>query len=105
MKVLAALQGRRTAEFVPALGDADSLVSAPPVQPPSGDDELLDSYSRTVARVVEQVGPKVVNIRVHHANPGNLARNLAALAPALSLRRTASFSPTATSSTRRAEWR
>ena len=34
-----------------------------------GDDELLDSYSRTVARVVEQVGPTVVNIRVHHANP------------------------------------
>jgi S1-C subfamily serine protease len=45
------------------------MVGAAPVQPPSGDDELLDSYSRTVARVVEQVGPTVVNIRVHHANP------------------------------------
>ena len=44
------------------------MVAAPPIQPPSGDDELLDSYSRTIARVVEQVGPTVVNIRVHHAN-------------------------------------
>ena len=69
MKIPTAFQGRRAVESVPALGDADSSVAAPLVQPPSGDDELLDSYSRTVARVVEQVGPTVVNIRVHHANP------------------------------------
>ena len=68
MKVPTAFQGRRTVELVPALSDADSVVAAPPIQSPPGDDELLDSYSRTVARVVEQVGPTVVNIRVHHAN-------------------------------------
>jgi hypothetical protein len=106
MKVPTAFQGRRTVELVPALSDADSVVAAPPIQPPSGDDELLDSYSRTVARVVEQVGPTVVNIRVHHANSqGSPARNQAALARALSLRRTASSSPTATLSTVRAEWK
>jgi S1-C subfamily serine protease len=69
MKVPNAFEGRRTAELVPALSDAESLVAAPQLQPPSGDDELLDSYSRTVARVVDQVGPTVVNIRVHHATP------------------------------------
>ena len=68
MKVPTAFQGRRTVELVPALSDSDSVVAAARVQLPSGDDELLDSYSRTVARVVEQVGPTVVNIRVHHAN-------------------------------------
>jgi S1-C subfamily serine protease len=68
MKVPTTYQGRRTAEFIPALSDADSLVAAAQVQPPPGDEELLDSYSRTVARVVELVGPTVVNIRVHRAN-------------------------------------
>src|SRR5512136_9652 len=69
MKVETTFLGRRTVELVPALSDVDSVVAAAPVQPPSGDDELLDSYSRTIARVVEQVGPTVVNIRVHHAHP------------------------------------
>jgi S1-C subfamily serine protease len=67
MKVPAAFQGRRTTELVRALSDVDSVVVEAPIQPPSGDDELLDSYSKTVARVVEKVGPSVVNIRVHHA--------------------------------------
>jgi S1-C subfamily serine protease len=35
---------------------------------PLGDDELLDSYSRTVNSVVEKVSPAVVNIRVQHVN-------------------------------------
>jgi len=70
------------AEWVPTLSDADSTVTEAPVLPPSGDDELLDSYSRTVAGVVEKVGPAVVNIRVHRANPkGSLAQNLAVVAP------------------------
>jgi len=68
MTVPTAFQGRRTPELVRALGDADSVVAEAPVPPPSDDDELLDSYSRTVARVVEQVGPTVVNICMHHAN-------------------------------------
>jgi S1-C subfamily serine protease len=34
------------------------------------DDELLDAYSRAVIRVVEKVGPSVVNIEVFHDRPG-----------------------------------
>jgi len=33
----------------------------------SRDEELLDSYSRTVSQVVEKVAPAVVNIRVHQS--------------------------------------
>ncbi len=58
MKVPTAFRGRRTAELVRALGDADSVVAEAPVLPPSDDDELLDSYSRTVARVVEMSVPR-----------------------------------------------
>jgi S1-C subfamily serine protease len=68
MKVPTAFQRRRTAGLVRAFSEDDSFVAQAPVQPLSDDDELLDSYSRTVARVVEKVGPSVVNIRVHHAN-------------------------------------
>src|SRR5512137_1818545 len=69
MKVPTVFQGRRTVELVPALNDADSVVAAAPVQTSPGDDDLLDSYSRTIARVVERVSPTVVNIRVQHTSP------------------------------------
>ncbi|HXP60014.1 MAG TPA: trypsin-like peptidase domain-containing protein [Dongiaceae bacterium] len=59
-------QGLQGAELVRAFTDADPVAAEPPFRPPAGDDELLDSYSRTVARVVEKVGPSVVNIRAHH---------------------------------------
>ena len=49
----------------------DSVVADAPVQPPPTDDELLDSYSRTITRAVEKVGPAVVNIRVHKASREN----------------------------------
>src|SRR5277367_3849398 len=32
------------------------------------DDELLDSYSKTITRAVATIGPAVVNIRVHGSN-------------------------------------
>jgi S1-C subfamily serine protease len=38
------------------------------VQLSSGDDELLDSYSKTITRIVEKIGPAVVNIRVYGTN-------------------------------------
>ena len=55
------------AEPVPTLSESSALAPEPVVPPLAGDDELLDSYSRTVAAVVEKVGPAVVNIRVRHA--------------------------------------
>src|ERR1700757_3926443 len=36
----------------------------------SGDDSLLDSYSRTISSVAAQVAPAVVNIRVHTGRRG-----------------------------------
>jgi len=47
----------------PILGDSDFFAgnSAPSSQ---GDDQLLDSYSKTIAAVVNRVAPTVVNIRV-----------------------------------------
>ena len=68
MKVTTAARGRSTAELVRVLSEVDSVVAEAPIKPPSGDDELLDSYSRTVTCVVEKVGPTVVNIRVHRAD-------------------------------------
>jgi Trypsin-like serine proteases, typically periplasmic, contain C-terminal PDZ domain len=45
------------------LSDGD-LPGSPPAVASGGDEELLDSYSRTIAAVVNRVAPTVVNIRV-----------------------------------------
>src|ERR1700677_4632362 len=63
MKIPTKFQGRP--EFVRALSSADVSVAEPPVQSQPSDDELLDSYSNTITRVVDKVGAAVVNIRVH----------------------------------------
>jgi S1-C subfamily serine protease len=47
------------------LGDGDSVVAGIPAQSLPDDDELLDSYSKSITRVVAKIGPAVVNIRVH----------------------------------------
>ena len=50
-------------EIFPALSDGeDPVVSA--ARPIETDDQLLDSYSKTIAAVVKRVAPSVVNIRV-----------------------------------------
>jgi S1-C subfamily serine protease len=67
MKIPTTFQGRRTPEFVRTFSDTDTVITDTPIQSPSADDELLDSYSKTVTRAVEIVGPAVVNIRVHKA--------------------------------------
>ena len=66
MKIATAFQGREAAELVAALNSATTHDADLPVQPPPGDDELLDSYSRTLASVVEKLSAAVVNIRVRH---------------------------------------
>jgi S1-C subfamily serine protease len=69
MKISTKFQGRP--EFVRALSSADVPVAEPPLATQPSDDELLDSYSNTITRVVEKVGAAVVNIRVHKANRDN----------------------------------
>jgi S1-C subfamily serine protease len=64
MKIATAMQGRRSPELVRVLdGEAHSVLGDEPATMPLGDEELLDSYSQTVSRVVDKVGPTVVNIR------------------------------------------
>lgn len=55
-------------EFVHPFNNVDSSTVETPGQPAPSDEELLDSYSKTIARAVEKVGPAVVNIRVHKIN-------------------------------------
>jgi len=67
MKISTVFQGNRSAETVPGLNEDNfSEVAQPPAESPVIDEALLDSYSRTVTRVVEKVAPAVVNIRVRH---------------------------------------
>src|SRR5258706_3443021 len=67
MKIPKASQGRQRTEIVRTLSDGfDTATDETVVQPPVNDDELLDSYSRTVSGVVERVKLAVVNIRVRH---------------------------------------
>ena len=65
MKTTNTFQGRGLTGFVRAFGGTDPVISAPPATSSSTDDDLLDSYSKTITRAVAKVGPAVVNIRVH----------------------------------------
>ena len=71
MKIPTTFQGRRTAELVRTFSETDAVVADAPVQPPLNDDELLDSYSKSVTHAVEMVGPAVVNIRAQKASRQN----------------------------------
>jgi S1-C subfamily serine protease len=69
MNITTAYQGRRNAGLVRALNDNNnSVVAGEPLPLAPTDDELLDSYSRTVSGVVEKVRPTVVNIRIHRSS-------------------------------------
>lgn len=67
MKIPTEYQGRRTAEFIRAFS-TDTMMAKTPVQPRPADDELLDTYSQTVTRVVGKVAPAVVNIRARKSS-------------------------------------
>jgi S1-C subfamily serine protease len=67
MKIPPAFPQRPDAAWVRGLGEDDAAVAEAPAPAPPDDDELLDSYSKTVTRAVETVGPAVVNIRVQKA--------------------------------------
>lgn len=68
MKIPTKFQGRRNTEIVRTLSEIDSASIDTTIQTPPDDDELLDSYSQSVTRVVEMVGPAVVNIRARKSN-------------------------------------
>jgi S1-C subfamily serine protease len=70
MKIANQYQGRRLEPIAAVMeAPADTAVALEPPAFIPADDDLLDSYSRTVSRVVEKVRPSVVNIRVHHLQP------------------------------------
>jgi S1-C subfamily serine protease len=71
MKIPDVYQGRRTGYIIPALSDAETPLVEPSVPSQSVDEELLDSYSRTITRTVEKVAPSVANIRVHKTRGEN----------------------------------
>ncbi|HSY20209.1 MAG TPA: hypothetical protein VK815_17825, partial [Candidatus Acidoferrales bacterium] len=66
-------QGRAPTGFVRVFTDGDPVITAPPATA-SADGDLLDGYSKTITSAVAQVGPAVVNIRVHGAKSGNRRR-------------------------------
>ena len=68
MKISTVFQGNRSAESVPSLNEdtTSEVEQSRAPESPVSDDALLDSYSRTVTAVVENVAPAVVNIRVRH---------------------------------------
>jgi S1-C subfamily serine protease len=54
--------------IVSEIGADEEFQNLPTKVAPSSDDQLLDSYSQTIAAIVNRVGPSVVNIRVSTAN-------------------------------------
>ena len=68
MKISETFQEQQTTELVRAFDDGGSAATEAEVQSPAGDDELLDSYSKTITGVAAKIAPAVVNIRVHGTN-------------------------------------
>ena len=74
MKIPKLYQGR--ANMVRTLSDGlDTTSPETATESVTNDNELLDSYSRTVSSVVEKVKPAVVNIRVRHGGRARQEQN------------------------------
>jgi S1-C subfamily serine protease len=71
VKMVNTFQGRETNGPIRTFSDGDSAIAETPVEQLLRDDELLDSYSKTITRVVAKIGSAVVNIRVHGTNHKN----------------------------------
>ena len=70
MKPATSYKRRRSPEIVRVFdGETSSVAGSEPPPLASADDELLDSYSRTVSRVVDKVRPTVVNIHAQSLSP------------------------------------
>lgn len=71
MKISTPFEKTPTIELLRAFGERESVITESPNDLLASDDELLDSYSKTISGVVDKVGPAVVNIRAHQtAHPG-----------------------------------
>jgi S1-C subfamily serine protease len=68
MRIPSTFGQRPSIELVRAFGERGTVDADVLDQPPVSDDELLDSYSKTISGVVEKVGPAVVNIRASHTD-------------------------------------
>jgi S1-C subfamily serine protease len=64
MKTTNTFQGRQTIGLVREFSDGDSVVAEPPATTSFTDDDLLDSYSKSITQAVAKVGAAVVNIRI-----------------------------------------
>ena len=65
MRIPRLSQGRR---LTPVFQHGSAPPEVEPLSPPLvSDEELLDSYSKTISGVIQDVAPSVVNIRVQHA--------------------------------------
>jgi S1-C subfamily serine protease len=65
MKTTNTFQGRQTVGLVRTFNDGDSVVAEQPATTSFTDDDLLDSYSKSITQAVAKAGAAVVNIRVH----------------------------------------
>jgi S1-C subfamily serine protease len=70
MKNMKTFQDHQTIGLVRTFDDKDTSVAEPLVRPSLEDDDLLDSYSKTITQAVAKVGAAVVNIRVHSSHRG-----------------------------------
>ena len=69
MKIASPFPGRDLTKLVARpFSNGELPASEGLAPPPVDDDALLDTYSRTITRVAERIGPTVVNIRVHGKN-------------------------------------